>query len=558
VPPSPRRPPRPPSSGPGEDLAAAEADLLAGEWVRARDGFRGLVDAEGAVALEGLAQAAWWLDDARTCLTAREEAHRHHLADGDVLGAARTAATLGYDAALFGQGVAVAQGWLGRARDLLDDVDGPTVEHGWLAVREAELALQVTHRLEVAEEAAARAVDVGRVTGRRDLELVGLGLLGLADVLAGRLERGMERLDTAAAGAVAGDISDLMWVGKTLCWLVVACRGAQDLPRALEWCARIDAMCRDRDLAPLFTACRVQYASVRLASGHWVDAEHRLVDALERMQGSRRATRTDAVVQLGHLRRRQGRLEEAEELYAQAGFAPQAVVGRALVRLDRGDAEAAWALASGVLEDVSPEDRLTRATVLLPAVRCAVAAGATTEAGALADELGEVADDVGTDGVRGAAAVARALVADPHEARRLWRTAVRCFHRAGLPVEEADARVASALALAGDRPALARDELRAAVAVLEALDVPERLVAAQALLADLGPGPEASGSPPPLTPREAEVLRLVADGLSTAGIARQLVLSEHTVHRHVANILTRLDQPTRAAAVAQAVREGML
>lgn len=61
-----------------------------------------------------------------------------------------------------------------------------------------------------------------------------------------------------------------------------------------------------------------------------------------------------------------------------------------------------------------------------------------------------------------------------------------------------------------------------------------------------------------LSPRELEVLRLVAVGLSDAEIAEQLVLSPHTVHRHVANIRTKLRLPSRAAAAAHAARTGLL
>jgi pimeloyl-ACP methyl ester carboxylesterase/DNA-binding CsgD family transcriptional regulator len=61
-----------------------------------------------------------------------------------------------------------------------------------------------------------------------------------------------------------------------------------------------------------------------------------------------------------------------------------------------------------------------------------------------------------------------------------------------------------------------------------------------------------------LSEREREVLRLVADGLSDAEIAERLVVSPHTVHRHVANIRTKLRQPSRAAAAAQAVRDGLI
>ncbi len=61
-----------------------------------------------------------------------------------------------------------------------------------------------------------------------------------------------------------------------------------------------------------------------------------------------------------------------------------------------------------------------------------------------------------------------------------------------------------------------------------------------------------------LTNRETEVLALVANGLSDREIAERLVLSPHTVHRHVANVRTKLGLPTRAAAVAAATRRGLL
>jgi pimeloyl-ACP methyl ester carboxylesterase/DNA-binding CsgD family transcriptional regulator len=62
----------------------------------------------------------------------------------------------------------------------------------------------------------------------------------------------------------------------------------------------------------------------------------------------------------------------------------------------------------------------------------------------------------------------------------------------------------------------------------------------------------------PLSEREREVLRLVAEGLSDADIAERLVVSPHTVHRHVANIRTKLRQPSRAAAAAHAARRGLI
>ncbi|MBN9549037.1 MAG: alpha/beta fold hydrolase [Alphaproteobacteria bacterium] len=60
--------------------------------------------------------------------------------------------------------------------------------------------------------------------------------------------------------------------------------------------------------------------------------------------------------------------------------------------------------------------------------------------------------------------------------------------------------------------------------------------------------------PASLTARESEVVNLIADGKSNAAIAAELSLSEHTVKRHVANILLKLDLPSRAAAAAFSAR----
>ena len=61
-----------------------------------------------------------------------------------------------------------------------------------------------------------------------------------------------------------------------------------------------------------------------------------------------------------------------------------------------------------------------------------------------------------------------------------------------------------------------------------------------------------------LTPRELDVLKLVAQGLSNSDIAQRLFLSEHTIHRHLANILRKLGLSSRAAAAAWGVRNGLL
>ncbi len=60
-----------------------------------------------------------------------------------------------------------------------------------------------------------------------------------------------------------------------------------------------------------------------------------------------------------------------------------------------------------------------------------------------------------------------------------------------------------------------------------------------------------------LTDREVQVLRLVAMGKTNRAIAAELVISEHTVARHIQNIFRKLDLPSRAAATAYAFEHGL-
>jgi DNA-binding CsgD family transcriptional regulator len=84
------------------------------------------------------------------------------------------------------------------------------------------------------------------------------------------------------------------------------------------------------------------------------------------------------------------------------------------------------------------------------------------------------------------------------------------------------------------------------------------VVSAMRAFLDPQPAAPASDDGSPLSAREAEVLQLVAEGLSDAEIAGRLIVSPHTVHRHVANIRTKLGQSSRAAAAAYAARRGLI
>ncbi len=519
------------------EITDALAALLAGQWARAAMLLGPLAaETDDPRAHAGLAQAAWWLDDAETALGAREAAYRASRDRGDDLHAALQAATLGYDSMLFGAGVAVGRGWLTRAAELLEQ-HPDALEAGWLAVRQAEVALNVDHDAAAAALAAGRAQRIGRHRGDTTLVTVGQALGGLAQVRLGEVAAGMPLLDVAAVAATAGDVEDLMWTGKICCWLISACQETHDLERAGEWCLRVAEVCAQRDLAPLFAVCRTQYASVLLAGGRSQEAESTLLDVMERLERSRRSSRRDAVAQLGELRRRQGRLAEAEDLLRQAGFTATAVTSLARLRLDQGDPQRAWSTVSELLRSTPPDQLLDRVDALAVAVPAALASGRPADARRAADELRAVASRVGTTALLADADAAEGRLATGREAVERWQDAVRRFDEAGLAFAAAEARLDLAAALRLDGDALgARDQEESARAAL---------------------APLRGGGVTPLTPRQAEVLGLVAHGLSNADIAARLHLSEHTVHRHLSNIYTTLDLGSRAAAAAYAVGHGL-
>ena len=356
-------------------LAAARAAEREFRWADAASAFRVVAEKSGdPAALEGLAQCAWWIDDGVLCLEAREAAYRSYRDVGDALSAARAATSLAWDSLLFGQGASVAQGWLGQARGLLEG-EPEKCEHGWLAVREAELAHAAGRDPAGYIKDARQAAAIGRRHRDPVLKHAGLAFAGLALVGSGDVAAGMELLDAAVVAATAGDVRDPMWMGKICCWLIAACVQTQDVERAAEWCRRMAAVSERQGLLPLFNVCRVRYAELCILRGDWVEAQRDLSAAIERLVSSRRNTRLSAVAQLGELRRRQGRQQEADKLLQQAEFVPEARVSRALLVLERGDPGASWRAIEEVLAEMPQSAQLDRAAVLPSAVVVALAVG---------------------------------------------------------------------------------------------------------------------------------------------------------------------------------------
>ena len=135
-----------------------------------------------------------------------------------------------------------------------------------------------------------------------------------------------------------------------------------------------------------------------------------------------------------------------------------------------------------------------------------------------------------------------------------WRKAAEAWEELGCPLW-----VAQAL---GQSPDL--DAAREAVDILDRIGAPAVREAvlrnrhARGLPIPRGPRPANRTHDSHLTLRELEVLALVAGGLSNAEVSQQLYISEKTVGHHMSSILQKLKQPTRARAVAVAVKEGVV
>ena len=538
--------------------------LAAGAWDEARRSFEAaLAEGETAEALEGLGLAAWWLDDADAVFASRERAYKLYLDANDRRSAARLAVWLAWDCSAFRGETAVANGWLQRARRLLDGLPA-SPELAWLESRESQLALAEDGDPDRAHRHATEATRVGRAAGSIDHEMLGRSLQGLALVASGAVAEGMRLLDEVNTAIVAGELTDQIVIGLASCYLIAACDRVRDYDRAAQWCARLKVFCEKWGFRPLFAVCRTQYASICLWRGTWLEAEQELTAATGELAATRPAMTADGLVRLAELRRRQGRLVEASSLFEQAGHHPLAALGHAELAFDRGDARAAAESAERYLRRVPRHNRTNRVVALDLLVRALAVAGDGDGARTALAELQGIASVVGTVPLRAVASLAAGHAAlgviDADGARRHLEDAVDLFLASGAPYELARARIALARALGQlGRVGAAIDEAQRALDLLMELHAELEIARAKALMQELS---ASSGKPSPgpagLSAREIEVLRLVADGLNNQVIAERLFLSEHTVHRHVANIFNKLSVSSRAAAVAQAARRGLL
>jgi LuxR family maltose regulon positive regulatory protein len=538
------------------------ADLRGGHWAAARMHFeRAIVYEETAEAIEGLSWAAWWLDDADTLFWARERAFHLYKRMGDPASAALMATWLAADQLDFNGAASVANGWLRRAYRLLKPLE-PGPSHGWLAFHDGYIAF-AGGDVDRAQELAVKAAAIGQRCAIADLEMLGLALEGATLVSRARIEEGMRCLDEATAIALDSEAAVPISGAWTCCLLVTSCAAVFDYDRAVEWCDRIAEFADRYGSRYMLAFCRAEYGAIDLWRGRWAEAEALLEASLEDFSSSRPAWTGAPLAAMAELRRRQGRFAEATALLDQAGGAGSGLICRGRMWLERGDAVKSAEAAERVLRQLPPNTKLDRARALELLIHARIACGRFEEARTMLVTYRELEELVGTVPIRASCDLAEGMLAaatgDFERARILIEDAVDRYQRCGAPFETANARLElTTTFIALDRADSAAHEANEALRGFEELGAKAGVERAQRLQRACGGLGADRSTGSQLTVREQEVLRLLAGGLTNRQIANRLSVSEHTVHRHVTNILRKLDLPSRTAAAAQAIQSGMV
>ena len=532
--------------------AQGRAAFARGAWA---DACALLAPATEADDLERLAVAAHLAGRDDDSVHAWTRAHRERLRLGHTDAAVRCAFWLGLLLMLRGE-TARAGGWLAGAERLVTQAGGDGSGRGYLRVPAFLDALTAGDGA-AAATLAGEVVEVAQRCGDEDLRALGVLGQGQAALVLGELGRAMDLLDEVMVLVTATPRSPIV-TGIVYCAVVEACMDVADLRRAAEWTLALEHWCAAQpDLVPYRGQCLVHRAQVLQARGSWSDALVEVERACRRLADPPHPALGLAFYQLGELHRLRGELDAAEQAYRAASRAGrEPAPGFALLRLAQGDVAAAAAAMRRLVEE--SRGRIDRPVLLAAAVEVHLAAGEAAAAADASRELAAVADSADAppllqavaEHARGAVLLA-AGAAD--EALPLLRAAAGRWRTLAVPydVARAGVRVALACRALGDEDA-ARLELDAACATFERLGARPDLARAAALAAP--PTVGRAG----LTARECEVLRLVASGRTNREIAAELVISEHTVARHLQNMFAKLDLPSRAAATAYAYRHDLV
>lgn len=529
-----------------------------GDWADATDLFL-RADAESPLDAEDLDRLVWAAGIAardQEMLAALERLYERHLAEQNDEACARAAFWSGLRHMMIGE-VGLGAGWLQRASKHAGKTSPDCVQRGYLLLPQVFM-----HRskgdYDSAIEIADKAIAFGEIADDPDLVALAGSLKGGLLFRLGRIEDGYAPIDEAMVLAKSERLSPLV-CGVVYCEIVASCCRVFEMVRAREWTEILDDWCRNNPQAKAFNGvCQVHRAEVLQLEGNWREAFLEAERAGDGLKGTTEHTAmATAAYRRGEILRLRGDFASAEIEYlhaAEIAIDPQP--GLALLRLAQDRCEDAATMIRRAL-DTSAD--MPRKMALLPAgVEIFISCGDVDAAKGLCSEMDEIAAVFGTeilarvaDQCRGSVALAQGDFADAiaalDRARRYWS-------RFGAPYLAARLRVAIA---------------RACHHLGDAEGANLELDAAEKLFRDLGAGPDLErvramrGQPEEpntdiLSAREREVMALMADGGSNRAIAAELGLSPKTVNRHVENIFDKLAVSSRAAAVAKALKSGVI
>ena len=520
------------------DWSAARDKLAAARAAaRSRGG-----DLDGAD-LALLHDAAWWNGLVEESIATGADAHRVLVTNDKVRLAAWVAIGVAVNHLLRDEdepGFA----WLDRAALLLTDLP-ECPEQGFLRyVTEVEAGLD-GRDLEAVTRAAREIREMGQRLGEPTLVACGDLGEGRALLRLGRTPEGLRLLDRAML-AVTTEQLHPEWAGDLYCHMMNACHELGDLRRARRWTEATETWLTAMPSAVLFTGiCRVHRAQLHRMAGDWQRAEQDAAQVCRDLTGIHHGTLAEGHYLIGEIHRLRGDHEAAEKSYRTAhrlGREPQP--GLALLRAAQGRTTIAAAEIRAALAG-EPNNPLRRATLCAAQVEIALAADDLPTARKASDELTETATTSQSPllgaAARQATGAVRLAEGQATEALPELRDALRAWQELDAPYETARVRVllAEAHRELGDMET-ARWETEEATAALGALGANPDLRSLTATMT----------APNGLTPREADILRCLASGASNRNIASQLVISEKTVARHLANIYTKLGVTSRTAAAA--------
>lgn len=541
------------------ELEDARAGFGRGDWVAAYELWSAAdADALTPTDLDHFATTAELLGHHVETVAALQRAFVRCQRQGDLSLAVRCAFRLAFTTAEYGE-QALSAGWTARAEALFEnpgdsDHPGDSAELGWIAALRMLRAMG-QRAFPAAATHAAEATDLGR--RHHDPELVAFGLCsqGRFAIYSGRVAEGVTLLDEAMVRVIAGEVSPI-GSGRIYCTAIEGVQEVGDVGRMAEWTSALERWCAGQPGLLAFTGqCAVHRGQLMKLRGDFDEALDEFRRAARRYELIHQpAAQGLAAYEMGDVLRLRGDHEGADRAFqcaADHGFDPQP--GLALLWLARGHGDAALGAVERLLAETGGP--VQRSRVLAPGARVLLAAARVDRAREVAGELEGLATAFGCIALEAAAAQLTGEVelagGDATGALPYLRKARQLWSRAEARYEQAQTRalMGRALGALGDVES-SRRELEAARETFRRLGARPAADEVDELLAP-------ASRPAGLTAREAEVLRLVASGRSNAQIARDLVLSEKTVARHLSNIFTKIDVTSRTAAAAYAFEHGL-